>query len=116
MAVTLATGLVQDGETMEWVNGGSAVAAGDIVVVGARIGRAAHDIAAGATGTLQMRGVISGPANANVSTQGMDVYWDTTPGEFTATATANVPGGQCWKTVAGGVAHVSLGPVSTPVP
>lgn len=116
MAVTLQTNIIQDGNTMPYVNTGAAVAVGDVVVLGDRIGRAVTNIADGSTtpqnGTLQMTGVIDAPANANVTAQGGDVYWSGS--ELTATAAGNTPAGQCWAVVSGGRAQVSLGPTSTP--
>lgn len=118
MAVTLQTNIIQDGNTMPYTNTGAAIAVGDVVVVGDRIGRAVTGIADGSvtaqTGTLQMTGVIDAPANANVTAQGGDVYWESGTPELTATAAGNTPAGQCWAVVSGGRAQVSLGPTSTP--
>lgn len=69
---------------------GSAVAAGQVVVVSNTPYVAHLDIAANKLGALAARGgVYKGAAAAAVATKGIKIYWDDTANEFTATATGN---------------------------
>ena len=54
----MATTYVQDGKVIDWTNGGSAVSAGDVVVIGAILGVALVDIAGSATGAVQILSLI----------------------------------------------------------
>jgi len=83
------TNFIQDGETLEYTNAGSAIASGDVVVVGKLVGIAATDIAASTgVGTVYLEGVFNVPKNNSLAiTQGDQVFWDASPGEVTKTAT-----------------------------
>ncbi len=83
------TNFIQDGETLEYSNSGSAIAAGDVVVVGKLVGIAATDIAATTgVGTVCIEGVFNVPKNTSLAiTQGDQLFWDADPGEVTKTAT-----------------------------
>ncbi len=107
----MAISMIQDGTTLEHV-AAAAIVGGEVIPVGDRIGIAHESVASGANVTLHMVGVFALAANANVVNVGQDLYWTGT--ELTITATANTPAGQCWRVAAGGFAHVSLGPASTP--
>lgn len=79
---------VQNGATLEWTNGGTAVSSGDVVVVGDLVGIAAVDIAGGATGTIYIEGVFEVACNAaDTITQGMTLTWDASASEFVDTNT-----------------------------
>lgn len=74
---------VSHGSTVEWTNGGSAVSAGDVVIVGDLVGIAVTDIAGGAKGTVQIEGVFEVACNTgDTITQGMKLDWDASASEF----------------------------------
>jgi predicted RecA/RadA family phage recombinase len=66
----------QEGELLNYANAGSALSAGDPVVVGTTLGVATTDIAHGATGELALSGVFELPkVSGAVITQGMSVVF-----------------------------------------
>lgn len=74
---------VSHGATVEWTNGGSAILAGAVVVMGNLIGVALTDIGAGAAGTVQIEGVFELACNAgDTITQGDVLDWDASESEF----------------------------------
>lgn len=75
---------VQDGNVIQFVNAGSAIAAGDVVVVGQQIGVALVDIAATTgVGSVAMDGVFDVPkVSAAVIAQGESVIYDVTAAAF----------------------------------
>jgi predicted RecA/RadA family phage recombinase len=78
---------VHDGMTIDHTPSG-AVAAGDVVVVGALVGVAPRAIAANALGAIQVEGVFDMPKTTSAAiTAGAAVYWDADPGEVVATQT-----------------------------
>lgn len=80
---------IQQGSTILWTNGGSAVSSGDVVIVGDLVGIAATDIAGSASGTVYIEGVFEVACNsADVITQGMKLVWDASASEF---VDANTP-------------------------
>jgi len=84
----MADNLVQAGKNIDYTNGtGSAIAAGDLVIIGQRVGVALVDIAAGATGAVAMEGVYEVDKEALLAvTQGDLLYCDATSGELDKTA------------------------------
>ena len=80
----MSTNFVQDGCTIEYTNTGSAISAGDVVVVGTQIGVATTDIAATTgVGTVAMEGVYTVPkVSAAVIAQGEEVFYDLSALEF----------------------------------
>lgn len=101
--------LIQDGKRITWTNGtGSAVSAGDPVVIDGQIGVASVDIADGASGAVAMEGVFELPKTAgNAINQGTAPVFDVSAGEFvpegTATATGDISGAVvAWETAASG--------------
>lgn len=77
----MATNYVQEGNTIDWTNGGSAVSSGDVVVIGsngdALVGIALVDIAGSATGSVAIEGVFEiAKVDAAVIAIGEDVLWD----------------------------------------
>lgn len=85
---------IQTGESLNYVNPGeAAIAAGDVVALGTRIGIAGTDIPAGGLGTVHMAGVFAIPKKAGEALAiGAAVYFSTTDG-ITATASGNTPAG-----------------------
>lgn len=72
----------------------AAVASGDVVVIGVRVGVALTDIAANDTGSLQVTGVFNLPKkSADTVAQGAAVYWDATNKQITTTASGNTLAG-----------------------
>lgn len=80
----MSTNYVQDGEVIEFANTGSAIAAGDVVVVGTQIGVALVDIAATTgVGAVAMTGVFDLPkVDAAVIAQGEEVFYDVSAAKF----------------------------------
>jgi len=74
------TNFIQDGETIEYTNAGSAISAGDVVVIGKLAGIAAVDIAASTgVGTVCLEGVFNVPKNTSTAfTLGAQLFWDGT--------------------------------------
>jgi len=75
---------VQPGEVRNWTNGtGSAVVAGQVVVVGQQLAVATVDIASTATGEVKFTGVFTVPkVSAAVIAHGEMVIWDVTAAAF----------------------------------
>ncbi len=86
---------IQKGEVTTYTNGtGSAIAAGDLVKIGLRVGVAAVDIAVGASGAVAMDGVYEVTKEAPlVITQGDLLYLDATSGQLDKTASAQTLAG-----------------------
>jgi predicted RecA/RadA family phage recombinase len=80
-----------------WTNGtGSAVAAGDVVVLGNRIGIAAVDIANGSSGVIDISGVFTLAAvNTVAFAVGDDLFWDATAAKLNKTEADNNYAGMC---------------------
>lgn len=105
----MTTVVRQDGRTMQYVSSGGN-SAGDVIEFTEAIGVVLDDIAAGATGTLIMLGVVELVKETGVVfTQGDMLYWDATNNRLDKT-TSNIPAGIAWNDVASGVllAEVSL--------
>lgn len=78
----------------------SAVASGSVVVMNDTVGVAVTDIAAGATGAVQVDGVFSLPKDNSAIGQGKKVYWDGSA--ITTTDSGNTYAGRAiTETVAG---------------
>lgn len=89
---------VQPGHNIDYVNGGDTkISAGDVVVLGNRIGVAATDIAAGATGSVATCGVFEFDKATGAMALGDCVYWDATNKKITSTASSNTPAGYVIK-------------------
>ena len=110
----MATNLVQNGATVNYTNGGTAISSGDVVVVGQQVGVALEDIANGATGAVAMEGVFSVPkvSGADIG-QGEAVIWDSDPGGFEDSAHTPAAGdvsGCCvaWEAAGVGVTTIAV--------
>ena len=78
---------VHDGMTIDHTPS-NAVAAGDVVVVGALVGVAPRAIAANALGAIQVEGVFDFPKTTSAAIDAGDaVYWDADPGQIVKTQT-----------------------------
>lgn len=80
----MANNFKTDGDVITWTNGtGSAVASGDVVVIGKIMGVAAVDIANGASGSVYLEGVFTVPkVSGAVIVQGENIIWDASAGKF----------------------------------
>ena len=86
---------VQDGKLLDYTPG-SAVAAGDVVVIGSLVGVAPRPIAANALGSLAIDGVFSMPcASGATGAQGSAINWYATSG--VAHASTGVAAGKLAK-------------------
>ena len=84
---------LQEGETINYVNGATAVGYMDVIDLTSRIGVAAQDIAPNATGSISLEGVYTIPADdAKSFTVGAPVYWDAVAGEATDVITTTPAG------------------------
>ncbi len=88
---------------------GSAVAAGDVVVLGTPgvVGVAPNDIAANDKGALQVQGVCEFPKDTGTLTAGDEVQWD---GTNMVAATAGANHGIVSETSAGTTVRVYISP------
>ena len=78
----MATNYVQDGVVVDHI-AGSAISAGDVVVMGNIIGVALEDIANGAVGPVQIDGVFDVPkVTAAVIAQGESLIYDVSASAF----------------------------------
>lgn len=95
---------------MPWTNAsGSDVAAGDVVVVGARVCVALGDIANGAAGELAIAEVWQLPKAAPlVIDQGDLVYWDAADRNLNKTATDNTLAGFAFAGAASAATTVAV--------
>ena len=88
----------RDGNTVDYTNAGSAITAGQIVVMGHTIGVAAVDIATGETGAVYIRGQFKVPkVSAAVFAVGEKLVYDVSAGAFddsaATPATGDITGG-----------------------
>ena len=79
----MAKNIVNSGDSLVWTNGGSAVSAGDIVVVDGVLYVALVDIANGASGVIQTNVAVEAPmTNGAAIAAGETVNWDVSAGSF----------------------------------
>lgn len=80
----MAKNYVQEGDIINWTNStGSAVASGDVVVIGQTLGVALVAIAAGAVGAVALEGVFTLPkVTGAVIAAGETLVWDVSAGKF----------------------------------
>lgn len=104
----MAKNYVQKGDVLSYT-AVAAVASGAVVVIGKRIGIVLGDIAAGATGTVQVTEVWNvTKLAADVVAQGDLLYWDAANSRLTTTAAGNTLAGYAAAAAGGGVATVSI--------
>lgn len=83
----------QRGESLDYIPT-KAVAAGEVVSLGTRIGVAGSDIAANELGHLHVVGVFKMPKAASTAiTMGAALYFDESSEKITTTADSNIPAG-----------------------
>ena len=84
----------QRGEALDYTNAGSAkIEAGDVIVLGTKIGVAGCGIAVGAAGSVYVEGVYKFAKATDAITIGAAVYWDATNENITTTSTGNTLAG-----------------------
>lgn len=80
----MAKNYIQPGEVIDWTNGtGGAKTAGSVIAIGQMLGVALVDIANGATGSVQIKGVFEVPkVSGAVIAAGESLVWDASAGAF----------------------------------
>lgn len=96
---------IQRGRTLTLI-APAAVKSGDVVVVGALVGIAAYDAAAGAEVEVQVEGVFELPKGNAALAQGAKAYW--TAASKTVTSTGDVLLGACILPAAADAATVRV--------
>lgn len=93
------TNFQEEGEILQYTNAGSAISAGDFVVIGNRVGCAVTDIAATTgVGSVRMVGVFSASKDGDEAfTVGQELFYDTSDSTFTGTATGNKWAGYAYE-------------------
>jgi predicted RecA/RadA family phage recombinase len=87
----------------------AAVSSGQLVLVGTKLGVAVADIAANATGSLQMSGEFSfGKVTTDVVAQGAALYWNNTSKLLTTTSAGNTYAGYATAAAGNGAATVNI--------
>ena len=86
----------------------SAVAAGDVVVLGDLVTVAPRAIAANALGAVAIEGVFTLPKASGAISQGVIVYWDATNSNITTTAGSNKRAGKAAYAQASGDTTVKV--------
>ena len=97
------------GEAIDYAvaSNGTALEAGEVVVIGALVGVCGCDIAPGETGSAHIEGVFAMPLKASTAISlGAAVYWDATNKEITTTTSGNTLAGHAVKAAASGDATV----------
>ena len=98
---------VQKGDLLDYTAGGSAVAAGGVVVMGTLVGVAPRPIAANAVGAVAVEGVFALPcATGATGAQGSAINWYATSG--VAHASTGVAAGKLAKARAAGDVTVDV--------
>ncbi|SDH40969.1 MULTISPECIES: DUF2190 family protein [unclassified Duganella] len=105
----MAKNYVQEGDELNYTAGGTAVAGGAVVLIGARIGIVLGDIAANATGVVSVTGVWQVAKLAtDVVALGVDLYWDAANSRLTTTASGNAKAGYAFTAAGNGVTTVNI--------
>lgn len=101
---------VTEGLTLAVTNGATALVAGEVVVVGARVGITTEPVAANAAYTLRLAGVFSGVAKLTTDevTDGIALYWDAGNSRLTVTASTHNLAGYAWGAAAAPAATCSI--------
>lgn len=105
----MTTRYVQAGKVLDFTNAGSAIASGEGVLIGTKLGVALTAIAAGATGAVQICGVFTLPKlSTDNITQGAAVYWDSTNKRLTLTSAGNTLAGVAAAAAAASTTSVNV--------
>lgn len=99
---------VMTGDVIDYT-AGSAIVAGQVLLVGARVGVALNPIANGAVGPVRMRGVFTvAKLSTDNMAQGALVYWDNSNSRLTTTASGNTLAGYAAKAAGSGATTVEV--------
>lgn len=99
---------IQDGSTIE-ITAGADIDAGEMVLVGSRVGVSVNDIANGAVGVLAMEGVYEVlKEGSDTPAQGGILYFNATNKSATTTASTNKTIGYAWAAAAAGDTTVKV--------
>lgn len=98
---------IQPGNVIDYTPAG-AIANGQIVLIGVRIGVALQAIAANATGPLAVKGVYTIPKlSTDVVAQGALLYWDNANSRLTTTSAGNTLAGYAVAAAGNGATTVA---------
>ena len=86
----------------------AAVSSGQMILIGTKVGVAVVDIAANASGSVQMTGVFTIAKAADNVTQGAALYWNNTTKVLTTTASGNTYAGYAIDAAGSGVGTVNI--------
>ena len=116
----MTTNYIQDGCVLDYTAGAD-ISSGDVVVIGTLIGVALDDIANGAVGPVQIKGVFELPAvSAAVIGVGETLVWDVSAGAFdddqATPATGDVSGASAVCVEASGNGDTTVKVLLTGVP
>jgi predicted RecA/RadA family phage recombinase len=116
----MATNFIQPGEVIDYTAGAN-ITAGAVVAIGQMLGVALTDIASGATGSVQIRGVFDAPkVSAAVIAAGESLVWDVSAGAFddnaATPATGDISGPPAVAVEAAGNGVTTLAVLFTGVP
>lgn len=104
----MTTKYVMSGDVLDY-HAGSAISAGQVLLIGKRIGVALTAIASGATGAVRMEGVFTiAKLSTDVVAQGDLLYWDSGNSRLTATVGSNTLAGYAFKAAGNGVTTVEI--------
>jgi len=104
----MTTKYVMSGDVLDYV-AGSAISAGQVLLIGVRIGVAMTAIANGATGAVAVEGVFTiAKLSTDVVAQGDLLYWDNTNSRMTLTSAGNTLAGYAAKAAGNGVTTVEI--------
>ena len=98
----MAQNFKEEGQVLQYTNSGSAIASGDVVIIGSLAGVALVDIANGATGSVRIDGVFEvAKTTGTAYVQGDELFWNTGTAKATKTAT-DYPLGIAFEAAASG--------------
>lgn len=104
----MAKNYVSEGDVLNVV-AGAAIAAGDVVLLGKRIGVALAAIAVGETGAASVSGIWTiNKLGTDVVAQGDLLYWDNTAKRLTTTVGTNTLAGYAAKAAGNGALTVDI--------
>lgn len=105
----MAKNYIQEGDVLDYVAGGTAVAGGAVVLIGKRVAIVLRDIAANSAGAASVTGVwqVAKLSTDNVA-QGDLLYWDAANSRLTTTASGNTLAGFAANAAGAGVTTVNI--------
>lgn len=104
----MATNFVQEGKALNYTASGSDIKSGDFVLIGTIGAVAKTNIDDGKTGAVHISGVFSVTKASGAITQGAKLYWDSTNGNLTTTASGNTIVGVAAEAAASGDSFVKI--------